>query len=311
LIFIDGSHPRLKEMGKGVFFDEIAGRSPSTDRAVASSRRLLEAGYTVQIPLHEGILNVFYTDRERRTILWKGEAFEIKGKERALRKDELLSRAREKPFSFSPNVLLRPIYQDALLPTIAYVGGPGEIAYFAQMKGVYESFQLPIPVIYPRKSVTIVEKKVDHTLKKYGLTIPDFWSREAEVIAGMNEKQIPDSLAKAMSLVLDHLEGDFEGLKSEITAFEPTLRNSVDLARGKMSRQLKFMEKKILRAAGRRNETALRQLRGAGSSLYPDRRLQERVFNIVPYLIKYGYALMDKLNRDIEIDEHNHQVLLM
>jgi uncharacterized protein YllA (UPF0747 family) len=152
---------------------------------------------------------------------------------------------------------------------------------------------------------------VDHILRKYGLTIPDLWSRGSGIIAEISEKQVPESLAKAMRLVLDHLEQDLEGLKSEVIALEPTLQDSIEFTRGKMNRQLKFMEKKVLRAAGRRNETALRQLHKASASLYPGRHLQERVFNIVPYLIKYGYGLMDKLNRDIEIDEHNHQVLLM
>jgi bacillithiol biosynthesis cysteine-adding enzyme BshC len=311
LILIDASHPRLKEMGKDVFIREIEGRSPSTERAIAASRALLQAGYAAQVPLHEGILNVFYAGRERQTIQWEGEAFAVKGAGRVFPKEELLSQAAEKPSSFSPNVLLRPIYQDCLLPTVAYVGGPGEIAYFAQMKGVYESYGLPMPVIYPRKSVTLVERKVDRILKKYGLTIPDLWSRGSRVIAGIKKKQIPDSLNRAMRLVLEHLEQDFEGLKPEVTAFEPTLRDSLDLARGKMNRQLKFLEEKILKAAASRNETALRQVHTAGLSLYPGRHLQERVFNIVPYLIKYGYGLMDRLNRDIQIDEHNHQVLLI
>ena len=94
-------------------------------------------------------------------------------------------------------------------------------------------------------------------------------------------------------------------------AFEPALKGSLDLARGKMDQQWKFLEKKIRQAAAKRNETAGRQLRKAVDSLYPNQRLQERVFNIVPYLVKYGYAFMEKLDREIDIDEHDHQVLLI
>ena len=93
-------------------------------------------------------------------------------------------------------------------------------------------------------------------------------------------------------------------------AFEPTLKDSLDLAKGKMNQQWKFLEKKIRQAAAKRNETAIQQLRKAVDNLYPNQRLQERVFNIVPYLIKYGYAFMDKLDQAIDIDEHDHQVLL-
>ena len=201
-------------MGRDVFCREIAEDSPSTRQAVAASERLRQAGYDAQIPLHEGILNIFYTERERRAIQWKDGVLSIKGAETAIRKEELLARAKENPSLFSPNVLLRPIYQDALLPTVAYVGGPGEIAYFAQMKGVYEAFGLPMPVIYPRKSVTIVEKKVDHVLKKYDLKIPDLWTQPDGLIADIAKKQIPDSLETALRLAHDHLEEDFESLKS-------------------------------------------------------------------------------------------------
>jgi uncharacterized protein YllA (UPF0747 family) len=159
--------------------------------------------------------------------------------------------------------------------------------------------------------VTIVEKKVDHILKKYNLRIPDLWSNAAGLIGEITKKQIPDSVDQALRLVLDHLERDFESLKGKIMAFEPTLKDSIDLAKGKMNQQLKFMEKKILQAATRRNETAIQQLHKAINNLYPNQHLQERVFNIVPYLIKYGYAFMDKLDPAIDIDEHDHQILFI
>ena len=119
LILIDASHPRLKEMGRDVFCREISENSPSTRQAVAASLRLSQAGYSPQIPLHEGILNLFYADPERRTLQWTDGALGIKGAETSLGKETLLARAKENPSLFSPNVLLRPIYQDALLPTVA------------------------------------------------------------------------------------------------------------------------------------------------------------------------------------------------
>ena len=116
LIFIDASHPRLKELGGEVFYREIAEESAATPPALAASQRLRDAGYESQVPLHEGILNLFYAERERRSIQWDGRAFEIKDPREARSKEDLLALAKDKPFLFSPNVLLRPIYQDALLP---------------------------------------------------------------------------------------------------------------------------------------------------------------------------------------------------
>jgi uncharacterized protein YllA (UPF0747 family) len=179
------------------------------------------------------------------------------------------------------------------------------------MKGVYEAFRLPMPVIYPRKSVTVVEKKIDHILKKYGLKIPDLWRGPAGLIGDISKEDIPESLDSALRIILDHVERDFESLEREVLDFDPTLKASVDLAKGKMIRQLKFMEKKTRQAARKQNETATQQLHKAAANLYPNRQLQERVFNIVPFLIKYGYAFMEKLGRDIDIDELDHQVLFI
>jgi uncharacterized protein YllA (UPF0747 family) len=219
--------------------------------------------------------------------------------------------AKTYPSQFSPNVLLRPIYQDSLLPTVAYVGGQAEIAYFAQLKGVYEAFGLPMPVIYPRKNVTVLEMNVAQILKKYGLEIPDLWTQPDGLIANIAEKQVPATLENALRRAQAGLEESLELLKAEVIAFEPTLEGSFDLARGKMDGQWKFLEKKIRQAAARRNETAGRQLRKAAGNIYPNQRLQERVFNIVPYLIKYGYAFLEKLDQAVDIGEHDHQVLVI
>ncbi len=311
LIFIDASHPRLKELGGEVFYREIGEESAATPPALAASQRLRDAGYENQVHLHEGILNIFYAERERRSVQWDGRAFEIKEPPETLSKEDLLALAKEKPFLFSPNVLLRPIYQDTLLPTAVCVCGPGEIAYFAQMRGVYKKFGLPMPVIYPRKSLTLVERKIDRILTKYSLDIPDLWGGPDGIIRRLSENRIPESVGRALSLAASHLEQDFESLVREIAAFEPTLKESAHLARGKMDQQLRFLEKKIVRAAKKRNDIEVGQIRKAGDHLYPNGRLQERVFNIVPYLLKYGPAFLDKLDEAIDLDAYDHQVLTM
>jgi bacillithiol biosynthesis cysteine-adding enzyme BshC len=311
LIIIDPADARLKEMGKDVFRRELDEDSPSTRRAVDASEKLRRAGYGVQVPLHEGIFNLFHLEGERRTILGKGDALTIKGMETPVRKDELLARAKERPFLFSPNVLLRPIYQDAILPTVAYVGGLAEVAYFAQLKGVYAAFGLPMPVVYPRKSVTVVEKKVGQVLEKCGLEIPDFWTQPDGLIAETVKKQVPEKLETELRRAHRGLEESFEALRAEVIAFEPTLGSSLDLARGRIDRQWTYIERKARQAAAKRNETAARQLRKAADDIYPNQRLQERAFNIVPYLIKYGFAFLENVGQAIDIDEHDHQVLFL
>jgi bacillithiol biosynthesis cysteine-adding enzyme BshC len=311
LIFVDASEPRLKKLGGDVFYREIAEGSAATPPALAASRKLREAGYEGQIHLHEGILNVFYAERERRSVQWDGRAFEIKEPQETRSKDDLLALAKGKPFLFSPNVLLRPIYQDALLPTVAYVGGPGEIAYFAQMKGVYDVFGLSMPVIYPRKSVTVVERHVGRLLEKHALDVSDLWGGTDGIIRGLAERGVPESLGQAVNLAAAHIERDFEPIVRDIAGFEPTLKPSAELARRRMVQQLRFLEKKIVQAAKKRNDIAAGQIRKASDHLYPYGRLQERVFNIVPYLLKYGPAFVSKLDEAIDLDEYDHQILML
>lgn len=309
LIFIDASHPGLKELGKKVFHQEITGNSPSTKRAIKTSNKLSKANYPLQINVREEILNMFFAEQERQTIQSKDESFSIKGRQHAYKSEELLAVLEEKPELFSPNVLLRPIYQDTLLPTVAYIGGPAEIAYFAQMKGIYESFGLPMPVIYPRKTITVLEKKVDKVLKSYNLKIQDIWRSIDKVINEITKKQIPESIDKSLNVVTSHLEEDFESLKKEMATFEPTLEDSVDAALGKINQRIKFLEKKVMQASKKRNDIVTQQLHKAKNNLYPSNRLQERVLNIGQFLIKYSYAFIDRLYKAIDINCYDHQVI--
>jgi bacillithiol biosynthesis cysteine-adding enzyme BshC len=309
LVFVDASNPELKKLGKEVFAREITGFSPSTKKALETSDKLNQSGYRTQVQLHEGILNLFLAEKERKAIQSEGDEFFIKEAEQTYKKSELLGLLDDKPEMFSPNVLLRPIYQDALFPTVAYVAGPGEIAYFAQMKGVYESFDLSMPVIYPRKTVTLIENNINYVLENYDINIRDIWDDADKIISETVKKQIPGSIDEVFRNASSRLGQEFQSIKQEIMAFDPTLEKSADLASRRVDQQLKFLEKKILRAAKKRNQTITQQLQKAKNNLYPCKRLQERVFNIVPYLIKYDYGFLDKLHRAIEMENFDHQLI--
>ncbi|MGB3862721.1 MAG: bacillithiol biosynthesis cysteine-adding enzyme BshC [Candidatus Aminicenantaceae bacterium] len=308
LIFIDAAHPDLKDLGKDVFYTEIAQNSPSTQRALETSQKLTQKNYSTQIQLHEGILNLFLVEDERDSILFTDDDFCIKGKPQTFKKNELLQLLEKQPHKFSPNVLLRPLYQDTLLPTVAYVGGLSEVAYFAQMKDVYQSFNLPMPIVYPRKSLTLIEKNVDKCLKTYNLKVPDIWQNADAKINEIAKEKIPQSLDKAIQTTASHLDKDLFDIKQETLALEPTLEKSVDLTIGKIHHQISLLEKKILKASKKQNTIITRRIHLAKSSLYPNQRLQERVFNITPFLIKYGFVFMDRLYKAFDIKHHDHQL---
>jgi len=308
LIFIDAGHPDLKDLGKDVFYTEIAQNSPSTQCTLETSRKLTQKNYRTQIQLHEGILNLFLVEDERDSIQFRDDDYSIKGKPQTFKKDELLQLLEKQPHKFSPNVLLRPLYQDTVLPTVAYVGGLSEVAYFAQMKEVYERFSLPMPIIYPRKSLTLIEKNVDKGLKTYSLKVQDIWRNADAKINEIAKEKIPKSLDKAFQTTASHLDKDLTDIKQETLAFEPTLEKSVDLTIRKIHHQISLLEKKILKASKKQNTIITQRIHLAKSSLYPNQRLQERVFNITPFLIKYGFTLMERLYQAVDIKHHDHQL---
>jgi bacillithiol biosynthesis cysteine-adding enzyme BshC len=309
LIFIDAAHPDLKDLGKDVFQTEIAQNSPSTQFALETSQKLAKKNYSPQIQLHEGISNVFLVEDERQTLRFRDDDYSIKGKSQAFKKDELLHLLEKQPHKFSPNVLLRPLYQDALLPTVAYVGGLSEVAYFAQMKKVYEAFDLPMPIIYPRKGLTLIEKKVNNVLNTYGLEVQDIWRNAEAKINDIAKEQIPLTLDKAIHSTRSHLDKDLADIKRETSVFEPTLEKSVDLTTRKIHHQIHLLEKKILKASKKQNTIMMQRIHLVKSSLYPHHHLQERVLNVTPFLIKYGFTLMERLYKAVDIEHHDHQIL--
>jgi uncharacterized protein YllA (UPF0747 family) len=168
-----------------------------------------------------------------------------------------------------------------------------------------------MPVIYPRKSLTVVESKIGRVLAKYHLDVPDLWGGVEGIIRSLGEGGVPEPLGRALSLAASHVEQDFGPIIRDVAAFEPTLKESAQQSRGKMVQQLRFLEKKMVQAAKKQNEIAVGQIRKAGDHLYPHGHLQERVLNIVPFLLKYGPAFVDKLDEAIDLDVHDHRILTL
>src|SRR5262249_36331831 len=150
--------------------------SQIAEALVARSKELEAAGYHAQIHVSEDMVPLFIMDDGRRVALInQGESFAIKGGDRKFTKAELAELSKKSPNCFSPNVTLRPVVQDFLLPTAAYIGGPAEIAYFAQLRAVYEVLGRPDPCVLPRASFTLVEGRHQKTMRKFGLELRDFF----------------------------------------------------------------------------------------------------------------------------------------
>ena len=196
--------------------------------------------------------------------------------------------------------------QDAIFPTVAYVGGPAEIAYFAQAAAVYQVFGRPMPPVFPRISATILEPRIDRVLKKYDLQFQDmFRGRDfirRKAVASVQGVEMFD-------LVRDRLSRELESLRPALNAVDPTLAGALDNSRQKVLHQVETLRTKFVNAEARRSETLERHLDMIMNSLFPEKKLQERVINITSFLVRYGFGLIQQLERDLGLDSREHQVI--
>ena len=309
LILIDASDARVKALGRKLFEKEIADGSPSSRAAADASAALSSQGYHNQVHLSGDFLNLFYAENERESIAVNGDTFVLKSSGQTLSRSELLARVHAQPETFSPNVLLRPLYQDALLPTIAYVSGPSEGAYYAQMKGIYAAFDIPMPIIYPRKSLTLLESRIEKVLDHYQLAVPDFWDNVENLATQIAKASLPDGLETSFENTSATIAEKMQTLQDLVIQVDPTLGDFVKNSRGRILGQIDGIEKKVLQAYKKRNDVLRKQLYKASHSLYPNNQLQERQLNIVPYLFKHGFGFIDQLYEAMDISSFDHQII--
>ena len=223
--------------------------------------------------------------------------------------DELAERARREPEHFSPNVTLRAVVQDYLLPTVAYFGGAAEIAYFAQTAEVYRVLERPATPIFHRASVTIVERRVSRTLERYDLRMEDFFGGLDGVIARVVEEHLGRDVALGFNRAEATINESLDELQAELAKFDPTLGDALAGGRRKIVYQLEGMRSRFHRAQMERNEVVQRQLERAANALYPDKTLQERRVNITSLLARHGQYVMDWIFSAIDPGSVEHQVV--
>ena len=246
-----------------------------------------------------------------RTICYRTSrhGFSLKGTRRIFSKEEMLALLNTDPNLFSPNVILRPICQDYLFPTLAYVAGPSEIAYFAQFKLLYEYFGIPEPIIYPRCSATIVEERIQKIINKYGLQSKDFFSDldflKGRITASVSDFKVEELFSNTFGTVSESLTSLKDGLES----IDPTLVPAMENTLLRMQGALNGLKEKTISAQVRQNEISLRQLDKVALSLFPNSNLQEREMNIVYFLNKYGLEFLRWLRSELVIDKFMHQII--
>jgi bacillithiol biosynthesis cysteine-adding enzyme BshC len=311
LVFLYSNHAALKRLLSPLFVKEVS-TFPKTSQLVIAQSAELEERYHAQVKPKS--LNLFLFHKGGRYLIQPREGekdFSLKGTRHFLSPEELLRIATETPELLSPNVILRPIAQDTLLPTVAYIAGPSEVAYHAQLKPVYEFFEVPQPVIYPRASASFVEERLLRAMEKYGLDMLQFMEDPNKVATRVSEQissiKIDDLFANANTAIRTALNEMRYGLKE----IDPTLIAALENVQGKIDQNMNVLKEKAFAAQRRRNDTAVRQIERAASGLLPNGNLQEREVSILHYMNKYGLDLVKRIAGELDIAAFKHQLLTL
>lgn len=307
LIFFDPHNPDTKKILTPVFAQELNNIS-QTCQLVITQSEILEKQYHAQVKPRAVNLFLFHNGG-RYAIEPHEHGFSLKGTRRTFTKEEMLELLNNDPNLFSPNVVLRPICQDYLFPTLAYVAGPSEIAYFAQFKLLYENFAIPEPIIYPRCSATIVEERVQKIINKYHLQSKDFFTEidalKGRITASISDFKVEELFSNTFGTVSESLTSLKDGLES----IDPTLVPAMENTLVRMQGALNNLKEKTLSAQVRQHEISLRQLDKVAISLFPNSNLQEREMNIIYFLNKYGLELLRWLRSELVLDKFMHQII--
>jgi len=294
LIYLDPLDPAVRKIG-APFLAKALGAVPELKaQFLARNRELADAGYHAQVHVDAKTSLFFLLDEgERATLRRKDSAYA-----------ELVPRAEQ----VSPNALLRPVWQDYLLPTVAYVGGPAELAYLAQSQVAYHLLLGRMPVAMARSGFTILDGRSRKLLERYRLTIPQVMTHEGGLKERIAQVLVPESVGRSLSSATAEVTRQLDRLKVDLEMVDATLAAAVGKSRAKILYQLDKIGKKTARETLRRDERASADARYLAAMLYPHRHPQERFYSILPFLAQHGLDLIDRLSGAVDPMCPDHRV---
>lgn len=305
ILQVDPMLPAFRELAAPCLRAAVESAPDLTSGVLERNRQLAEAGYHSQVHVEDHTSFVFLIENGKRLTLRRdGREYGING--RRLTEQELIDRAD----FLSPNALLRPVVQDFMLPTAAYVGGPAELAYLAQSEVLYGVLLGRMPVAVPRAGFTLLDERSHKLLERYGLALPDFFHGEKAVREQIARKLVSPSLNATLRETGAAIDSAVERLGREMKAFDPTLAAALERSSRKIRYQIAKMERKTGREALRRDARAARDAASLCGLIYPEHHLQERLYSILPFLGKHGLDLPAKLYEvDLACPDHRIAVL--
>ncbi|MGB3779878.1 MAG: bacillithiol biosynthesis cysteine-adding enzyme BshC [Tunicatimonas sp.] len=281
LLVLDADDATLKRHFAPVIQDDALNHS-AKKLVEDASQRLDELDYRTQV--HPRDINLFYlTDQQRERLVREGDGFAVNNTDQRFSEAELQQEMEAHPERFSPNVVLRPLYQEMILPNLGYVGGPGELAYWLQLRPMFDHYQVPFPVLLPRNFALVVSKSNAKKLQKVGLETHELFADTDALIKDFVENNADASLSLGEQKAA--LAKVYEDVEERVLAVDGSLKGFIGAESSKAFKSLDNIEKRLKKAEEQKQETAVGQLESLKEKLFPDGGLQERHENLLTYHI--------------------------
>ena len=308
IVLVDASDAELHRIAEPVL-RAAAMAASDLDRSLLARSKALEAmGFHAQVKVTADSTLLFHLQDGARLPVHRANGGFQAGRQK-MSQDELLRRITEHPEEFSANVLLRPVVEDYLLPSVAYVGGPAEVAYFAQAAVVYEELLGRVTPVVPRFSATLVEPRIQRLLDRYQVCLADTFHGSEHLREVLAKRCIPPDLAAHFDSASNTLASSLDALTVSLRQLDPTLLDAATKARSKMTHQLERLRARAARAQLRRNQEISGHAGQLMNSLYPHKGLQEREIGGITYLARYGTGLLLRLYDAAQVNCGGHQLI--
>jgi bacillithiol synthase len=302
LLITSAADPVLKAASVPVLAREAEHALAHAELVAEQSARLERLGYHAQVPPAAGVSNLQYEDGQgRERLVRDARGWLLRRTRRRLDDSALTAALAAEPWRISPNVLLRPVVESSVFPTLAYVGGPAEISYFAQIGGLFRAHGMEPPVAYPRRSVLLIEPGIRRALDRLGLE-PGELATPLETLARQRARaSLPPEAGDALAALRNHTVEAWSRMAEAAALVDPTLLEAMRSERRAALERVDEAERRLLRHARRRADVDEARLRRAATALHPDGTPQERALGILPFLARWDGALLDAIAAALEL----------
>ena len=289
MVVIDGDHPKLKSCFTNVMKDDLI-HHQAYHKVIQASEELQNRGYKVQVNPRE--INLFYLmPDDRQRLVKKDGEYQVLQSEQVFSKTELLAIIDQHPERLSPNVVLRPIYQETILPNLAYVGGPGEIAYWLQLKSTFDHYQVHFPILMPRNHALIINKSQTQKIQKLQIHLDELFLDTHQLKTLFMEKHHDQNLA--LEQEKEFLADIYETILKKSKRVDGSLEGFVGAEKSKALKMLDNIGKRLKKAEEIKQETSISQLARLREKLFPENKLQERTLNFLNFYLNNPEFIQD------------------